>query len=59
MHLLSMFATHPLLNARLRAALTVSPRGVRGANVFSDRSLEFQNETQKEQGGSSESVVIG
>ena len=50
MHLLSMFATHPLLNARLRAALTVSPRGVRGANVFSDRSLEFQNDTQKEQG---------
>ena len=47
---MSMFATHPKLNAWLRSQLTVSLRGVAGASVFSDRALEFQNDEQKEQG---------
>ena len=48
LHLISTFAAHPELQSYLRARLFVSMSGREGDAVGTDRSVEFQNEAQKE-----------
>lgn len=49
LHLLSIYGTHPKLRPYLRARLFVSLLGHIGASIAADKSVENQNEYQKEQ----------
>ena len=48
LHLISARCTHPELRRYLSARLFVSLTGNRGASIATDKSLEWQNEGQKE-----------
>jgi hypothetical protein len=48
LHLISIYCTHPELRSYLRSRLFVSPTGRVGASIGTDRSLETQNDVQKE-----------
>jgi hypothetical protein len=48
LHLISIFGTHPSLRQYLQARAFVSLLGRTGASIAADRSLEIQNDLQKE-----------